>query len=100
MTFWALFKHFHFKKDRKESIVVLIYRDFLNNMSHLPYFVGSIRGFLVGHMVPKSAKKAENMTFWAFSNIFASNKIEMNPFSSSTNLERLLGEYEPLHVLL
>ena len=68
-------------------------------MSHLTYFFGSVRGFLVGHMVPKLAKNAGNMTFWAFLNIFASNKIEMNPLSGSTNLERLLGEYDTLKVI-
>ena len=40
------------------------------------------------------------MTFWAVFEHFSYNKIEMNPLSSSTNLERLLGEYEPLHVLI
>ena len=34
-------------------LVVLIYGDFWENMSPLTYFVGSVRGFWVGHIVPK-----------------------------------------------
>ena len=39
------------------------------------------------------------MTFWILFEHFASKKIEMNPFSGSTNLWRLFGEQEPLNVL-
>ena len=39
------------------------------------------------------------MTFWAIFEHFCFKKIEMNPFSGSTNFWRLLGEYEPFKVL-
>ena len=50
------------------------------------------KGLLSGSYGPKIC---QNMTFWALSNIFASKKIEMNPFPGSTNSWRLLREYEP-----
>ena len=46
-------------------------------------------------MVPKLAKIACNMTFWALFEHFYFKKIEMNPFSGRTILWRPLKEYEP-----
>ena len=51
------------------------------------------------NMVPKLDKITCNMTFGHFSNISTSWKLEMNIFSGSTNLRRLLGEYEPFNAL-
>ena len=100
MTFWALFEHFHFKKIEMNPFSgSTILWSIWENMSHVTYFVGSVRGFLVGHMVPKLAKIACNTTFWELSNIFTPKKIEINPFTGSTILWSILGDFEPCNVL-
>ena len=66
-VFWHFFSIFPNAKVRNEYffLVVFFSGDFWENISHLTYFVGSVRGFRVGHMVPKLAKIAWYMTFWA-----------------------------------
>ena len=50
------------------------------------YFIVIVKGFQLGHMVPKLAKITWNMTFGHFSNI------EMDSFSGSTIISYRLSE--------
>ena len=58
------------------------------------------KGLLSGSDGPKIGQNSAFMTFQHFLSISASKKLKMNRFCSSTNLWTLLGDYEPLHVLL
>ena len=62
-------------------------------------FSGSIRGFIAGKGFQKLVKMARYTTFGYIPYISTSHKLEINPFSGSTNLWRLLRGYEPLNVL-
>ena len=97
----ALFGHFHIKKIEMTLFSgVLFYGVFWENISRLKYFVGSIRGFWVGHMVTKLGQIAWNMTFLGLFEHFHFKKIEMNQFSGSTILLSTLREHEPFNLLL
>ena len=98
---FGTFRSFSLRKKKKwiHFLVVLFHGVFWENMSRLMYYVGSIRGFWVGHMVPKLVKIAWNMTFFALFGHFHIKKIEMTLFSSSTIFWSILGEYEPFNVL-
>ena len=87
------------KIDMNPFLVVLIYGVFWENMSLLTYFLGSVRGLWVVHMVPKLVKLHEIWHFGHFLIIFTSKKIELNPFSGSTILWSILREYEHFNVL-
>ena len=94
MTFWALLNIFTSNKKWINFLVVILYGVFWKDMSHLMYFVGSVRGFWVAHMVLKLVKIAWNMSFWILFDHFHFKKIEMNPI-----LWSILGEYEPFNIL-
>ena len=76
--FWALFDHFHFEKIEmnpfRSGRTIFLRR--WKSMSHLIYFVGSVRGFWVAHMVPKLVKITWNMTFCALFDYFHLKKDE------------------------
>ena len=61
------FRWFHFKTDRNGSIFwnYNFIGVFLDNLSPLTYFFGSISGFLVGHMAPNMVPKLHEIYFWA-----------------------------------
>ena len=80
-------------------LVVLFNEVFWKDMSHLTYFVCSLRGFEWVIWSQSWSKLHEIWHFLHFSIIFTSKKIKVNPFSDCTILLRLLGEYEPSSVL-
>ena len=57
-------------------------------------------GLLSGSEGLKIAPNTKYLTSGHFKGIFTSKNLVLNTFSGSTNLWRLLGEYEPLGVLL
>ena len=59
----------------------------------------TIKGFWGSHVVPKFVKITWNITFGHISLISTSRKLEMDTFSGSTNLWRLLEKFEPLDIL-
>ena len=56
------------------------------------HFIVTVKGFQLGHMVPKLAKITWNMTFGHFSHISTSRKLEMDSFSGSTIISYRLSE--------
>ena len=77
MTFWALFKHSHFKKYRSESI-------FWETMSPLSYLFGSVEGHLSGSYGPKIGPNYLIYNFWVHFIHSTSRKFKMDSFSGST----------------
>ena len=65
---------------------------------HLKVLCWYCKGPLRGSYGPKIGQNCMKYDILG-TNIFASKMIEMNPFSDSTNLWRLLGAYEPFKVL-
>ena len=65
------------------------------------YFIVTVKGFQVGvgHMATKLGQNYMTCDFYALFDNFHFQKIEMNPFSGSTILWSILGEYEPFKVL-
>ena len=57
-------------------------------------------GLLSGSGGSKLLKMTKYTTFGHFKGIFTSKNLVLNAFSGSTNLWRLMGEYEALDVLL
>ena len=101
MTFW----HFSYTFTRQNSMiklnfmVVLVYIGYWRNLGSYMYFFGIIRGYIKCMGSENGSKLTHNMTFGHFSYIFISPKLDMNTFSGSVNLWRLLVESKPLYLL-
>ena len=74
-------------------LVVLIYGVFWDCMSLLTYFFGSVRAFEWVIWSKKWLKLHEIWHFGHISSIYTSKKIGMNPFSCSSILWIIMGEF-------
>ena len=81
-------------------LVVEIYGGFWEIMSSYKYLIDGIGGDGVRKGSENWSKLTNIMTFLHFSFIFIPPKLDMNTFSGSISLWRLLVDSEPLHVLL
>ena len=94
----ALFVHFLIAKVGNDYIYWQY--KFMDTYEPLDVLLCQYMGLLNGSEGLKIAQNDQICDFWNFKSISTSLNLILNTFSGTTNLQRLLGEYESLNALL